>query len=94
MLIVGTLATVRGVDLPDLSHVFILGVPEGRAGDAYLHFSGRVGRFGRRGKVITVVEEQKEERIGNKVIVRNAPRQMSVLLSRLGLAASKLAHFE
>jgi len=94
MLIVGTLATIRGVDLPDLSHVFILGVPEGRAGDAYLHVAGRVGRFGSRGKVITVLEERKEAKIGNKAIMRDAPRQMKVLLSRLGIAASKLVHFE
>ena len=28
-LLVSTLASTRGLDLPDLSHVFILGVPEG-----------------------------------------------------------------
>lgn len=61
-LLVSTLATTRGIDLPELSHVFILGVPEGpkvtaRAVDAYLHIAGRVGRFGRGGRVITVVEK-------------------------------------
>lgn len=61
-LLVSTLATTRGVDLPELSHVFILGIPEGpkvtaRAVDAYLHVAGRVGRFGRGGRVVTLVEK-------------------------------------
>jgi superfamily II DNA/RNA helicase len=60
-LLVATLATVRGLDLPELTHVFILGVPEGhkvrgKSIDAYLHIAGRVGRFGRGGQIITVVE--------------------------------------
>ncbi|RDB28623.1 putative ATP-dependent RNA helicase DDX28 [Hypsizygus marmoreus] len=64
-LLVATLATTRGLDLPELSHVFILGIPEGpkingRTVDAYVHIAGRVGRFGRGGKVITVVEKQKD----------------------------------
>jgi len=57
-LLVATLATTRGLDLPDLTHVFVLGVPEGRAVDAYLHLAGRVGRFGRGGKAISVVEKR------------------------------------
>jgi len=61
-LLVSTLATTRGLDLPELTHVFILGILEGRAVDgrtldSYLHLAGRVGRFGRSGKVITVLEE-------------------------------------
>lgn len=61
-LLVATLATTRGLDLPGLTHVFVLGIPEGpsvtgRSVDAYLHLAGRVGRFGRAGKVISVVEE-------------------------------------
>lgn len=61
-LLVATLATTRGLDLPALTHVFVLGIPEGpsvtgRSVDAYLHLAGRVGRFGRAGKVLSVVEE-------------------------------------
>ncbi len=61
-LLVATLATTRGLDLPGLTHVFVLGIPEGpsvtgRSVDAYLHLAGRVGRFGRAGKVVSVVEE-------------------------------------
>lgn len=93
-LIVATLATVRGIDLPDLSHVFMLGVPEGRSGDAYLHVAGRVGRFGRQGKVITILEERKEERIGNKVVVTDGPKKMTMLFSRIGLRPTRLEHFD
>lgn len=57
-LLVGTTATVRGIDLPDLSHVFIWGVLDG---NSYLHTAGRVGRFGREGKVLTVLEERQGE---------------------------------
>lgn len=64
-LLVSTLATTRGLDLPELTHVFILGIPDGpkvngRTVDAYLHLAGRVGRFGRGGKVITVIEKEKD----------------------------------
>lgn len=94
VLIVATLATVRGIDLPDLTHVFMLGVPEGRSGDAYLHVAGRVGRFGRQGKVITILEEGVEERTGNKVVVRDVPKRMTVLLSRIGIQPTRLEHFD
>ncbi|KIJ68564.1 hypothetical protein HYDPIDRAFT_146830 [Hydnomerulius pinastri MD-312] len=93
-LIVGTLATVRGVDFPELSHVFMLGVPEERHGDVYLHVAGRVGRFGRRGKVITVVEERKEETQGKKVVVTDDPKKMTIVLKRIGIKATKLEHFD
>lgn len=61
-LLVSTLATTRGIDLPSLSHVFLYGLPEGprvnaKSVDAYLHISGRVGRFGRGGRVVTFVED-------------------------------------
>ncbi|TFL06732.1 P-loop containing nucleoside triphosphate hydrolase protein [Pterulicium gracile] len=65
-LLVATLSTVRGLDLPELTHVFVLGVPEGdkvrgKSIDAYLHVAGRVGRFGRGGKVVTVVQGTNRE---------------------------------
>lgn len=59
-LLVGTTATTRGIDLEGLTHVFIIGIPEGpqvngKSVDAYIHLAGRVGRFGNTGRVITVV---------------------------------------
>ncbi|KAF9569872.1 P-loop containing nucleoside triphosphate hydrolase protein [Agrocybe pediades] len=58
-LLVATVATTRGVDLPELSHVFMLGMGDGGR-DGYVHVAGRVGRFGRAGKVISVVSDQNE----------------------------------
>ena len=60
ILLVSTLANTRGLDLPDLSHVFVMGVPEGRVG-SYTHIAGRTGRFGKTGKAFTVVEKTEEE---------------------------------
>ena len=59
-MLVGTTATTRGIDLDGLTHVFIIGIPEGpqvngKSVDAYVHLAGRVGRFGKTGRVITVV---------------------------------------
>jgi Helicase conserved C-terminal domain len=87
-LLVSTLATTRGLDLPELTHVFILGIPDGpkvtgRTVDAYIHVAGRVGRFGRGGKVITVVE--KDEDVATK---------MSKILKGIEVTAVQFEHFD
>ncbi|KAF8167792.1 P-loop containing nucleoside triphosphate hydrolase protein [Crassisporium funariophilum] len=79
-LLVATLATTRGLDLPELTHVFILGIPEGpkvngRTVDGYVHIAGRVGRFGRKGKVITVVEAGE----ASSVLVTEADKMVRIL---------------
>ncbi|KAJ3179200.1 hypothetical protein HK101_010066 [Irineochytrium annulatum] len=43
--------TARGLDLPFVTHVLMLGVPPNVP--SYLHMSGRVGRFGRPGTALT-----------------------------------------
>ncbi|KAI8081390.1 P-loop containing nucleoside triphosphate hydrolase protein [Halteromyces radiatus] len=57
---IATEFTARGVDLPSISHVFILGKPASVA--SYLHMAGRTGRLGPdgigRGKVISLVRDQ------------------------------------
>lgn len=68
-LLVATPATTRGLDLPSLTHVFVLGIPEGpgvsgRTVDTYVHIAGRVGRFGGPGKVISVVEKAEAAKMG------------------------------
>lgn len=55
-LVIATENTARGVDLPNISHVFILGIPSTAAN--YLHMAGRTGRMGRDGKVVTFVRER------------------------------------
>lgn len=90
-LLVGTNATIRGLDLPDLTHVFSLGIPEGPkisggTVSTYLHIAGRVGRFGRGGKMITVVEKG--------VFTNDDVSKMHRVLKSAGVQASKLEHFE
>jgi superfamily II DNA/RNA helicase len=52
-ILVTTEAAGRGLDLPDVTHVFILGVPTTPA--AYLHMAGRTARMGRPGVAITLL---------------------------------------
>ncbi|KAJ7492728.1 P-loop containing nucleoside triphosphate hydrolase protein [Mycena latifolia] len=64
-LLVSTWANTRGLDVRELSHVFVLGIPNGGA-TAYVHIAGRVGRMEslgtrRKGKVVMVVEPSEEE---------------------------------
>eukprot|EP00842_Homolaphlyctis_polyrhiza_P007063 jgi/Hompol1/946/HPOL_003322-RA len=51
--ICGTEFEARGLDLPIATHVFILGPPSSQTN--YLHMAGRVGRFGRPGTVVTIL---------------------------------------
>jgi superfamily II DNA/RNA helicase len=53
----------RGIDLPMITHVFILGVPDSSA--SYLHMAGRTARMGRNGVAIVILPEEDhiEERI-------------------------------
>ena len=106
-LLVSTLATTRGIDLPELSHVFILGVPDGpkvtaRAVDAYFHVAGRVGRFGRGGRVITVVEkmsgtveeaEDGEDGAKDKSGVSEASKMLRILKT-IEVTAVRFEHFD
>jgi superfamily II DNA/RNA helicase len=62
IMLVSTTATTRRLDLPELTRVFMLGLPKDCRADTYLHIAGRVGRFGRPGKVITVVDKREEKR--------------------------------
>jgi superfamily II DNA/RNA helicase len=96
IMLVATLATTRGLDLPELTHVFMLGLPQGRRADGYLHIAGRVGRFGRKGKVITVVEDREEERRedGTVAWMRDDPKRMMILLAEIGIIPRQFEHFD
>ncbi|KAI0652146.1 P-loop containing nucleoside triphosphate hydrolase protein [Trametes meyenii] len=94
-LLVSTLASTRGLDLPELTHVFILGVLDNGAGDSYLHVAGRVGRFGRGGKVVSVVADRHEETLDNgKKRVRDEPRLIGALLRKAGIKPTRFEHFD
>ena len=58
-LVVGTEETVRGLDFPWVSNVFLTEVP--RNPKEYIHLCGRVGRIGRDGTAIVLVDEAKNE---------------------------------
>src|SRR6266571_1900302 len=51
--LVATDVAARGIDIEDLSHVFLYSAPE--SSDQYIHRAGRTGRIGKTGKVISLV---------------------------------------
>ncbi len=53
-LLVATDVAARGIDIPELSHVFLYEPPEDR--ESYIHRSGRTGRAGAAGTVISLVD--------------------------------------
>jgi ATP-dependent RNA helicase DeaD len=54
-LIVATDVAARGLDIPEVTHVINLDVPE--SAEAYIHRIGRTGRLGRAGTAITFISE-------------------------------------
>ncbi|MBI4169088.1 MAG: DEAD/DEAH box helicase, partial [Acidobacteria bacterium] len=51
--LVATDVAARGIDIEDMSHVFIYSAPV--SSDQYIHRAGRTGRLGRSGKAISLV---------------------------------------
>jgi ATP-dependent RNA helicase DeaD len=51
--LVATDVAARGIDIEDLSHVFIYTTPD--SSDQYIHRAGRTGRIGKTGRVISLV---------------------------------------
>jgi ATP-dependent RNA helicase DeaD len=52
-LLIATEVAARGLDIPDVTHVFNYDIPDDA--DAYVHRVGRTGRMGRKGDAITFV---------------------------------------
>ncbi|KAI0687761.1 P-loop containing nucleoside triphosphate hydrolase protein [Cytidiella melzeri] len=95
-LLVSTLATTRGLDLPDLTHVFILGVPEALTADGYLHVAGRVGRFGKPGKVIAILESRRQM-VGtrkDKLSYKDEPLRLKKIFKAIKVTPTKLEYFD
>lgn len=56
--LVATDVAARGIDIPELSHVFIYEPPDDQ--EIYIHRAGRTGRAGAAGTVITLVDPRQE----------------------------------
>ncbi|KAH8120442.1 P-loop containing nucleoside triphosphate hydrolase protein [Phellopilus nigrolimitatus] len=85
-LLVATPATVRGVDLPELTHVFCVGAPDVASADVFKHVAGRVDRFGRGGKVITIMNEREQEyRDGMVRTTKNPAGLLRTFYRKLGI---------
>lgn len=95
VLLVATLASMRGLDMPELTHVFMLGVPQDAPVDSYLHAAGRVGRFGRSGKVISILEERELVMQENGARAwKDDGKRMGRIYRAIGVPARKLAGFD
>ncbi|HUI94535.1 MAG TPA: DEAD/DEAH box helicase [Xanthobacteraceae bacterium] len=62
MLLVASDVAARGLDIPDVSHVFNFDVPHHP--DDYVHRIGRTGRAGRSGTAITIVAPADQKSVG------------------------------
>ena len=97
-LLVSTLANTRGLDLLDLSHVFVMGVLDGRV-DSYTHIAGRTGRFGKTGKIISVVEKFEEEvddgEGGRKrKVVKDEEKKIMGILKQMNTIPRRVENFD
>ena len=75
--LVATDVAARGIDIPELSHVFQFDVPEDP--ESYIHRSGRTGRAGSTGRAITLADFQdriKLERIGARYQIEFVERPL------------------
>ncbi|ACR70194.1 ATP-dependent RNA helicase SrmB [Edwardsiella ictaluri] len=60
--LVATDVAARGLDIPDISHVFNFDMP--RSADVYLHRIGRTARAGRKGTAISLIEAHDQLLLG------------------------------
>ena len=73
--LVATDVAARGIDIPQLSHVFIYEPPEDQ--EIYIHRAGRTGRAGAAGTVISLVDPAQKlnlDRIAHRYKVKMNPR--------------------
>ncbi|SOB59958.1 DEAD/DEAH box helicase domain protein [Pseudodesulfovibrio profundus] len=69
--LVATDVAARGIDIPELSHVFMMEPPEDP--ESYVHRAGRTGRAGASGKAITmvdVIQKMELERIATRFKIK------------------------
>ncbi len=87
--LVATDVAARGIDIPELSHVFLYEPPEDH--ESYIHRAGRTGRAGAAGTVISLVDVMQRmelERIARhyKIALREIPLPSDADVSRVASA--------
>lgn len=92
-MLVATVAFTRGLDMPDLSHVFRLGIYPDKSSSTYAHIAGRVGRFGKPGKVITVIDAPYTVRVGKKVQNHDDVTRVAQIYKKLDITPVHLDYF-
>lgn len=88
-LLVTTVAAARGLDIPTLSHIYIIGGL--RSEELYRHIAGRVGRFGMSGTVISFVAADGAESI---VGGATGERRLKVFFKQIGAKQVPFAHIQ
>ena len=88
-ILVATDVAARGLDVPEVSHVFNFHLPFDSKG--YIHRIGRTGRAGRKGTAITLVTtrefhqlERIRQQVGTKMEAKAVPGLHQLRLSRIG----------
>ena len=94
-LLIATDVAARGLDVPQLSHVFNYDLPS--APDAYVHRIGRTGRAGREGTAITLIEPREHRHLRaienltkQKIEVGQLPTVADLRARRLELTRASL----
>ncbi len=77
--LVATDVAARGIDIPDVSHVFNFDMP--RSGDTYLHRIGRTARAGRKGTAISLVEAHDHLLLGKVAVTLKSRLKLALLMS-------------
>ena len=104
--LVATDVAARGIDIEDLSHVFIFSTPS--SPEIYIHRAGRTGRIGKSGEVISLVSaadlmsfNRLVNRFRLQVIERDVPSEEDIkqrkterILKRLGDEANEISEEE
>ena len=94
-LLVATDVAARGLDIPQISHVFNYDVPS--APDAYIHRIGRTGRAGREGVAVTLVEPREQRLLRSieaatrqKIEIATVPTVADLRAKRLELTSASI----
>jgi ATP-dependent RNA helicase SrmB len=75
--LIATDVAARGIDIPEVSHVFNFDMP--RTADTYLHRIGRTGRAGLKGTAISLVEAHDHLLLGKVTRYMKEPMKSRVI---------------